>query len=241
MSHPSTYSNDQRGNILQYPPKHKSLIGSYSWLSQPWSFPQMVPVRLEFYFIFFLFWNLFSFVMRRWRPAKRKSNRHASVKGGENRTYCFVFAWRRLSRSQVKLGKSWKVEDDIDFWNAERQQTMYECVFCIFFCSTEQWYVWGKMPVVIRFVFKFTVVVCMTVNERQVNTQTSSLIKVTDNDLLKLKGENRLSGSIKWMKEQTAVCWVIFIFCLPARAFCPNQSVMTVVFIWASSFLQKGT
>lgn len=33
----------------------------------------------------------------------------------------------------------------------------------------------GKMPVVIRFVFKFNVVVCVTVSERQVNTQMSSL------------------------------------------------------------------
>lgn len=46
MSHPLAYSNDQRGNILRYVPKHESVC---IWLSQPRSFLQMVPVRLIFF------------------------------------------------------------------------------------------------------------------------------------------------------------------------------------------------
>lgn len=96
----------------------------------------------------------------------------------------------------------WKAADDV-----------WMCLLYCFFCSTEQWYVWGKMPVVIRFVFKFNVAVCLTVNKRQVNTQPSSLIKVPDNDLLKFSG-----GKLTiWLNQvnEGADCCVSSHFYLP--------------------------
>lgn len=97
--------------FLQYAPKTRRLVYLAS-ATEIISADGPSETEFCFFFLSLTFWNLFSFAMRRWSLAKRKSSRYASVKGEGNGSQCFTFARCRLSHSRVKLN----AEDDIDFY-----------------------------------------------------------------------------------------------------------------------------